>query len=206
MKRLLVALAVAVAAASTLSGGLGAARGPAPAQATTQGEVVPTRLAPPVYPPIAASARVSGEVEVSVGVAPDGRVESAVIVRGVPLLDAAALDAARRSEFECRNCVAPVTHYSLVFAFLLDDPNRPPVGPPQPEHAGAAPNRLVVVAPAQPIHILFSSYPVRSVKCLFLWPCGRRWGGLDFYCTRVRSRRCLWLWNCADSCPSSRPD
>jgi hypothetical protein len=44
--------------------------------------VVPIRLARPAYPAIALSARVSGDVEVAVGVRADGTVESAVTGRG----------------------------------------------------------------------------------------------------------------------------
>ncbi len=206
MKRLL--LAVAVAAAATLTGGLGQAlaQTTAGAETTIRGEVVPIRQVPPIYPAIAASARVSGEVEVNVGVGPDGRVESAVIVSGPSLFEAAALDAARKSEFECRRCSAPVTPYSLVFAFRLEDSNQLGADAAQPEQIGPARSRVTVVAPARPIYIIFSSYMVRSAKCLFLWKCGIRWAGFDHYCVRVRSLKCLWLWKCADSCPSSWRD
>ena len=206
MKRLLVAFAVV--AMPNLSGGLGhaSAQTTAGAQTAMPGDVVPIRLVPPIYPPIALSARVSGEVEVSVGVGPDNRVESAVIVSGVPLLDAAALDAARQSEFECRRCTVPTTPYSLVFAFRIEDRNQPAADPAQPDQIGASRSRLTVVGPAQPIYIDFSSYMVRSAKCLFVWPCGVRWGGSDYYCVRVRSPKCLWLWKCADRCPSSKRD
>jgi TonB family protein len=197
-------LASAIAAVAILSDGLGSAAGQATESVhANPGEVVATRLVPPTYPPIAASARVSGEVEVRVGVGPDGRVESAVIVRSVPLLDAAALDAARKSEFQCSACAAPVTPYTLVYAFRLDAPNQSAADTPQAEQTGPAQSRVSVVAPLQPLYILFSSTRIRSAKCLFLWSCSTRWGGLDFYCVRVRSPRCLWLWRCADSCPAS---
>jgi len=78
-------------------------------------------MSPPVYPSIAQSARVSGEVEVKVSVRPDGSIESAEVIGAIPLLSEAALEAARKSEFECQRYDVPVP-YSLVFAFVLDVP------------------------------------------------------------------------------------
>jgi protein TonB len=53
----------------------------------------------PVYPAIAQSARVSGIVIVEATIGTDGRVTDARILRSIPLLDAAALDAVRQWEF-----------------------------------------------------------------------------------------------------------
>ena len=53
----------------------------------------------PVYPPIAQSARVSGIVIIEVTLGTDGRVVDAVVLRSIPLLDQAALDAVRQWEF-----------------------------------------------------------------------------------------------------------
>ena len=86
---------------------------------SAQGAVVPVRLLRPVYPPIAVSARVSGDVEVNVRVRPDSSVESATIVSGPTLLQQAALEAAQKSSFECRGCSEAATPYSVVFAFQL---------------------------------------------------------------------------------------
>jgi TonB family protein len=57
------------------------------------------RNVPPVYPPIAQSARVSGTVILEVVIGADGRVADAKILRSIPLLDQAALDAVRQWEF-----------------------------------------------------------------------------------------------------------
>jgi protein TonB len=54
---------------------------------------------PPVYPPIAQSARVSGTVIVEVTIGADGRVTNATILRSIPLLDQAALDAVKQWVF-----------------------------------------------------------------------------------------------------------
>lgn len=56
--------------------------------------------AQPVYPPIAQSARVEGIVIIEVIISETGEVTSAKILRSVPLLDAAALDAVRKWRFE----------------------------------------------------------------------------------------------------------
>ena len=53
----------------------------------------------PVYPPIAQSARVQGIVIVEATIGPDGRVKDAKVLRSIPLLDQAALDAVKQWQF-----------------------------------------------------------------------------------------------------------
>jgi TonB family protein len=53
----------------------------------------------PVYPAIAQSARVSGVVTIEATIGADGKVVDAKVVRSVPLLDQAALDAVRQWEY-----------------------------------------------------------------------------------------------------------
>ena len=53
----------------------------------------------PVYPSIAQSARVQGVVIIEATIGPDGKVKDARILRSIPLLDQAALDAVRQWEF-----------------------------------------------------------------------------------------------------------
>jgi TonB family protein len=53
----------------------------------------------PVYPPIAASAKVTGIVIIEATIGADGRVVDARVVRSIPLLDQAAVDAVRQWEF-----------------------------------------------------------------------------------------------------------
>lgn len=50
----------------------------------------------PVYPPIAQSARVQGVVTLECTIGPDGRVTDATVLRGIPLLDQAAIDAVKQ--------------------------------------------------------------------------------------------------------------
>lgn len=53
----------------------------------------------PVYPSIAQSARVQGVVIIEATIGPDGKVKDARVLRSIPLLDQAALDAVRQWEF-----------------------------------------------------------------------------------------------------------
>ena len=53
----------------------------------------------PVYPPIAQSARVSGMVIIEATIGADGRVKDAKVLRSIPLLDQAALDAVKQWQF-----------------------------------------------------------------------------------------------------------
>jgi len=53
----------------------------------------------PVYPAIAQSAHVTGTVTIEAIIGPDGKVSDAKVVRSVPLLDQAALDAVRQWEY-----------------------------------------------------------------------------------------------------------
>jgi protein TonB len=50
----------------------------------------------PIYPSIAQSARVQGVVIIEAVIGPDGRVQDAKVLRSIPLLDAAALDAVKQ--------------------------------------------------------------------------------------------------------------
>jgi protein TonB len=53
----------------------------------------------PVYPPIAQSARVQGIVIIEATIGPSGAVQDARVLRSIPLLDQAALDAVRQWTF-----------------------------------------------------------------------------------------------------------
>jgi len=53
----------------------------------------------PVYPAIAQSARVGGTVTIEATIGPDGKVIDTKVVRSIPMLDQAALDAVRQWEY-----------------------------------------------------------------------------------------------------------
>jgi TonB family protein len=53
----------------------------------------------PVYPQIAISARVQGVVVIEATIGPDGKIQDTKVLRSIPLLDQAALDAVRQWEY-----------------------------------------------------------------------------------------------------------
>jgi protein TonB len=53
----------------------------------------------PTYPPIAQSARVQGVVILEATIGPDGQVKDVRVLRSIPLLDQAAIDAVRQWEY-----------------------------------------------------------------------------------------------------------
>ena len=115
-----------IGTAGWLTGTLVAVVCAAPALAQPAATIVPVEWPRPIYPQIAQTARVQGQVEVAIDVRPDGSVAAVEVVRGIPLLDHAVTDAARRARFECRDCVDAVNRYSLYVTFRLQDP---PAGP-----------------------------------------------------------------------------
>jgi TonB family protein len=79
-----------------------AARTKARAAVRIGGQIkTPTKIkdVKPVYPAIARSARVAGAVTIEATIGPDGKVIDAKVVRSIPLLDQAALDAVRQWEY-----------------------------------------------------------------------------------------------------------
>ena len=72
---------------------------PPPAPVRVGGAIKPpvkTKDVRPVYPSIAQSARVQGVVIIEATIGPNGTVTDAKVLRSIPLLDAAALDAVRQ--------------------------------------------------------------------------------------------------------------
>jgi len=145
--------------------------------AVSQAIVVPTNVHPPVYPPIAESACVTGDVEISVVVRPDGAVTSAEVVSGAPLLRDTALKAAREAKYECRECTEPGTPYSIVFRFQVvhRDDVKPPAG-------------LMFDPDGRAIVNVVGSVGYWYEGAVFSRPS-----------TRVRAAKCLWLWRCGYS-------
>jgi TonB family protein len=107
--------------------------------------VVLVKLSPLRYPPLARQARISGDVQVSIRVRPDGTVASAEALSGHPILSPAAVDNAKKSEFECRGCTSE-TEYVLTYTFGFIEDMTP--------------------------YNKFEDHPVRKAKCLYLWKCG----------------------------------
>ena len=154
---------------------------PTPASDVSKGNVVLVSLFKPVYPSLARQADISGEVNVSVNVNQDGTT-TATIESGHAMLRQAAIDSAKQSHFECRNCAAPLS-YSLVYTFELtrkgdccnafSSPTEVTEEPETINNEGR-PQTGVTVASR---HICLCDPPatmtkrVRSIKCLYLWKC-----------------------------------
>jgi hypothetical protein len=88
-------------------------------RANQENAAVLITLSPPVYPPIASTARIKGDIELLLNIRRDGSVESAVVISGPPLLQQSALNSARQSKFECLNCTEGLTPYHLLYTFQL---------------------------------------------------------------------------------------
>lgn len=166
-----------------------------PQAIASKGDAVLVSLFKPTYPPLASQANITGDVELKLGVQRDGSIESAVAVSGHPMLVEAALNSARQSRFECRECAAPVTYYLLTYSFRLV------AGPDFPcseshLHVTQLLNHITVTGEPRVVDPYFVSVKARSTKCLYLWRCGSQWGGEDYYFYSVRSAKCFGLWNC----------
>jgi TonB family protein len=103
--------AAADALAGKTAADAAAAKEKADAETRAKAKVAPVRIggqikaprkikdAAPVYPAMAKSAHVAGVVTVEATIGPDGKVVDAKVVRSIPLLDQAALDAVRQWEY-----------------------------------------------------------------------------------------------------------
>src|SRR5579863_4270035 len=147
-------------------------------------EIVLVRLAPLAYPLLARGNMISGEVELTVEIRRDGSVGSVQLQKGVPLLAQAALDNAKQSQFECRNCADTIHEYQITYVFELAAMRACPETEAQAKARAKNPyprvthskDRVVIVdqpsngscdPPVSPI-----STKARSIKCIYLWKCG----------------------------------
>lgn len=144
-----------------------------------------TWLAPLAYPTMAAVAGVSGNVNLTVSVYPDGSIESVTVLSGVhPLLIQAAVDSAKKSLFICRNCNGLIKQ-SLIYTFQL------PTAKPDPcccssGHQPSPPNLPQV---SDDFHITITAEPF----CVCPDACTRAWAEAH---STYRSAKCLYLWKC----------
>jgi len=113
-----IALQAIAAACLFAVGGSAQTQDTATGTATASG-VILAKLSPPIYPPLARQARITGDVEVRVSIRKDGSVEAAYVVSGHPMLREAALRSALRSTFECSGCSDLIVTDSLTYTFGL---------------------------------------------------------------------------------------
>jgi len=157
------------------------------AQNAVTGDVQPAgvvliELSRPSYPPLARQTGISGTVDLMLSVRQDGRIESAVVISGHPLLAQTALDSAQHSRFECRKCSDSVTSLRLIYTFQLDGRNGCCI--PTQDSPKAASGEQIPRVTQSLNHVTVVDQPVcscdvgpdvtkvRSAKCLYLWRCG----------------------------------
>lgn len=144
-------------------------------------QVLITNLSPPVYPPLALQARITGTVELNITIASTGNVESIEVVNGHPLLTKAAVDSVHLTQFQCRECEASMRHlmtynFELEEAVYCADVNCEAQCPKSPPRVTQSQNTITIVdrpvATCDPVGTIVR---VRSAKCFFLWRCGKRY-------------------------------
>jgi TonB family protein len=147
-------------------------------------EVAIAKLSPPIYPPLALQARITGTVELNVTVRRDGRIESVAVVSGHPLLRDAAVASARSTEWECKGCEAAITH-RFEYKFEHGEPlpctrwgtaaNGDVVYDKPAAHVTQSGDTITTIdSPVPNCDPAAELHKVRSPKCLYLWRCGVR--------------------------------
>lgn len=92
-------------------------------------QVVLSKLFPPIYPFVARQARIFGDVHLRISIHSDGSINSVAVIDGHPLLRQAALDSARQSHFECKDCGGSDLGRTLTYSFELPSEEEKPSDP-----------------------------------------------------------------------------
>jgi TonB family protein len=133
-----------------------------------------TRFVAPIYPHIAKTARIEGDVRISLIVSTTGTPENVQVMSGHPMLTQAAIDSVKQWRFGLSRPDREANH-TVVFRFRL---------PP-----GTA------LEPAPPL----KDYLQPQLPCtVTIWgePPGIEDGGPYSPCPKKRSVLCLYLWRC----------
>lgn len=149
---------------------------------TAAGEIVSiSQLSLPIYPQLARQARITGDVVLALQIRQNGTLESVQLVSGHPILKDAAVDSAKKSEFQCRDCKEELTSFSLIYTFGFSeeeaccrglDGSADAETPQKQPDVTRSNNHITVVA--QPLCICdppAELRKVRSAKCLYRWRC-----------------------------------
>ena len=76
----------------------------------------------PLYPPIARTARIQGEVVMSFDVLKDGTVSEVNVVSGPKMLAQVSIDTIKQWKFQCLSCgYGKPFHHQFTFSFQFDD-------------------------------------------------------------------------------------
>ena len=111
------------------------------------------------------------------GYVPDGSVAETTLLQGLPLLSNAAVEAASRASFECRECKERSTPHIIAFVFSFDGFES--AGNPRPaawKQTGNANSEVTVFGRVTILHVGPPSKPfhVRAARCLWLWHCSKQ--------------------------------
>jgi len=170
MKKLAVCLLLIEALAATGAQDL-------PSDNAPQMEPGITKLPPPTYPAMARAAHVWGPVELNITIHQDGTVDSAEVVSGPPMLRAAAVESAKRTQFECAGSPSPsrtfrvVFNYELTATYYCGEPDRSQ--PRISQSAGTVTVAGEAAGTCDPEGTV-GKVRARSAKCLYLWKCSWR--------------------------------
>ena len=131
------------------------------------------KLEAPVYPPMALAARVWGDVILNVTLASDGGANAITVESGPPMLRQAAIDSAKRSQFQV-NLENRTGGYRLVYRFVLDQTTKCEHDDSYPRVKHEA-NLVTITEQNVPLcdpAAVIERVRFRSAKCLYLWKCG----------------------------------
>ena len=171
MKRLALVLVMSMA--------LGAMAQSAP----TPPPAVIKEISPLLYPPLARQAQIDGTVEIDVVLRSDGQLDTATVLSGHPMLKEAALESARHSKFDCVGCTESLNTRRISYKFELGDPvDCTPVESNSDYAVSSRPclrqsgNNITLISPKFELVCGGPTVSVsfRSVRCLYLWTCGRK--------------------------------
>jgi Gram-negative bacterial TonB protein C-terminal len=134
------------------------------------------KLEPPVYPPIAMAARVTGEVDLTMTLQQNGKAGNVQVENGPQMLKQAAVDSLTRSTFESDPVHNAADPYQFVYQFSLDKaPSCSQERDKSYPHIHYESNTVTISEQAITIcDPAIERTRVRSIKCLYLWKCGLR--------------------------------
>lgn len=138
-------------------------------------QVAIVRLETPVYPPMALAARVSGDVNLDITLAPVGTAANVAVRSGPPMLTQAAIDSAKRSQFRAI-IDKPGGAYEVTYRFQLDQPTKCERDSSYPRLQYELDLVTITEQPAllcDPA-VVIERIRFRSAKCLYLWKCGSK--------------------------------
>jgi TonB family protein len=147
----------------------------------SQPHFVIAKLPPPVYPAMARTARVSGDVEVKISLQRNGIIGSVEATSGPAMLRQAAIDSVRQTQFACGQCSETAPPFKIVYRFQLAEPLSclEQSDSSYPRITQSLDTITIIDRTTQTCDpaATIEKVRARSAKCLFLWECG--WHRVD---------------------------